>query len=126
MFLDTFAWIEYFEGSRRGAKVKDLLERHAVIYTSPMVLAEIQSKVTRLASPGEADRRVEHVVTNAIVVEHDAELGREAGRIHAALKPTIPGIGLADCFILAAARAKGVRVLTGDPHFKGLPDVDVL
>lgn len=126
MFIDTFAWVEYFEGSQKGAKVRGRLDATTVTYTSPMVIAEVTSKYTRLLGRDDAKRRVAFVLDHCVVVEHTAELGESAGAIHAELKGKVDGIGMADCFILAAARAKGVRVLTGDPHFKGLPDVELL
>lgn len=126
MFLDTFAWIEYFEGSAKGARVRAALDEVGVAYTSPMVLAELTSKYTRAHGAEDARQRVEHVVKNCVVIDHTLDIGVAAGSIHAALKPKVDGIGLADCFIIAAARSKGTRVLTGDPHFRGVPDADVL
>jgi len=124
--VDTFAWIEYFEGSAKGAKVRAALDEAEVAYTSPMVLAELTSKYTRTSGEDDARRRVEHVLRHCVLIEHTAELGVEAGTIHATLKPKVEGIGLADCFILAAARTRRARVLTGDPRFRDVPDADVL
>jgi predicted nucleic acid-binding protein len=126
MFLDTFAWIEYFEGTAKGAKVRQRLDASDVVYTSPMVLAELTSKYTRTSGKDDAQRRVAFVLDHCVMVDHTAELGATAGALHAELKGEIAGIGMADCFVLAAARSKGARVLTGDPHFKGVPDADVL
>lgn len=126
MFLDTWAWIEYFKGTRKGQRVRELMDAEAVLYTSPMVLAEVQSKFTRTAGPEDAERRVRYIQAQSAVVEHTAELGIAAGALHAQLKATVPGFGMADAFVLAAARSRGVRVVTGDPHFGGLPDAVLL
>ena len=32
--IDAYAWIEYFEGSERGKKVKELLEKTIVLQLS--------------------------------------------------------------------------------------------
>lgn len=126
MFLDTFAWVEYFEGTTKGARVKSALDATDVAYTSPMVLAELTSKYARAHGPEDARRRVDVVLKHCVLVEHTAEIGIRAGTIHAELKPKVVGIGLADCFIIAAARDRGVRILTGDPHFANVPDADAL
>jgi len=126
LLLDSFAWMEYFESTKKGQKVKASLDAAGVAYTSPTVLAEVFSKYARARGEDDARARVEFILEQCAVVEEDADVGVEAGRIHAAMKPNVRGFGLADAFILAAARARGVRVLTGDPHFAGVEDADML
>lgn len=126
MLLDTFAWIEDFQGSAKGRGVGDRLDASPIVYTSPMVLAEVYSKVARVYGSDEADRRVAFVLRAAAVIEPSAELGVAAGRIHHEMKGRVEGFGMADAFILAAARSRKARVLTGDPHFAGVPDAEML
>lgn len=126
MFLDTFAWLEYFMGGTKGGRVRERLDAADVAYTCPMVLAELTSKLTRTVGASEASARVAFVQEHCVVVEHTPELGIAAGRIHAEMKPRAEGFGMADAFVLAAARSKGVHVLTGDPHFKEFEDVELL
>jgi predicted nucleic acid-binding protein len=126
MFLDTFAWVEYFQGTARGREVRDRLDRTAVVYASPMVLAEVYSKFARTMGSDDAERRVAFILAQTALIEHTGEVGLAAGRIHAEMRGAVPGFGMADAFILAAARSRGVRVLTGDPHFEDLPDADLL
>lgn len=38
----------------------------------------------------------------------------------------IPDFGLADAIILASARSRKIKVLTGDPHFKNFKDAVML
>ena len=54
------------------------------------------------------------------VIPIDDEIAVEAAKIHADAKETMGDFGLADAFVLASARYKHVKVLTGDPHFKVL------
>lgn len=126
MFLDTFAWLEYFMGSAKGNRVRERIEDAPIIYTCPMVLAEVASKLERAINETEAADRTAFIVEHAVMIEHTAGIGILAGRIHAMMKEQVAGFGMADAFILAAARSKGVRVLTGDPHFKGVEDADLL
>lgn len=126
LLVDTHAWMDYFEGSARGARVKARIDEAEVIYTCPMVVAELASKYTRALGAAESKRRTDHVLHHSVMIEHTLETALAAGSIHAELKPRVEGIGLADCFILACARSKSARVLTGDPHFAGLDDAVVL
>lgn len=122
MFFDTWAWVEYFEGSEAGEHVRELLDGEPVVYTSPMVLAEVRSKYGRLVDAEDGRERVDFVLRNTALIDHDEEIGRDAGRIHAEQKEQDSSFGMADAFVLAAARSRGVSVLTGDPHFEGLED----
>lgn len=126
VFFDTWAWVEYFEGSEAGKQVRDLLDDEPVVYTSPMVLAEVVSKYTRLLGPEDARERADFILENTALIERGEDAGVEAGRIHAERKEDDPSFGMADAFVLAAARSRGVPVLTGDPHFEGLEDGIVL
>lgn len=123
MFIDSFAWIEYFMGTKKGIKVRKIIDSPALTYTSPTVIAEIYSKSIRTDGPKKANERVDLILDRCIFVATDEKIAMNAGEIHGEMKPQIKDFGLADAFILATARSRGVKVLTGDPHFKYLGDV---
>ncbi len=122
MFIDSFAWIEYFMGTERGRKVKKIIEGNVITYTSPTVIAEIFSKSVRTDGQDKARERVDFIVDRCVLIQTDENIAVEAGRLHGEMKPKIKDFGLADAFILASARSKGAKVVTGDPHFKDLDD----
>ena len=122
MFIDSFAWIEYFMGTERGRKVKKIIEGNVITYTSPTVIAEIFSKSVRTDGQDKARERVDFIVDRCVLIQTDENIAVEAGRLHGEMKPKIRDFGLADAFILASARSKGAKVVTGDPHFKDLED----
>lgn len=126
MFLDTFAWLSYFMGDQRGAAVRERLETTDVVYSCPMVIAELTSKLTRIYDAERAALCVAFVLEHAVLIPHDADIGQQAGLIHHEMKARVPDFGMADAFILAAARSRNTRVLTGDPHFKGVPEAELL
>ncbi len=83
-------------------------------------MAEIVSKfIRRGRDPRLALRALEDNSTLQVV---DTGLAKLAGELHADIKKKIHDFGLADAFVLATARSKVANVLTGDPHFKGLPE----
>lgn len=45
---------------------------------------------------------------------------------HKGEKVKTPDFGLADAIILASARSRNMKVLTGDPHFKNFKDAVML
>jgi predicted nucleic acid-binding protein len=116
MLIDSFAWIEYFMGTEKGEEVKNVVESNIKLYTSPIVIAEMYSKSLR--TDGRAEERRNFIVKRCAVIPIEEEIAVEAAKIHAEAKKTMEDFGLADAFVLASARYKNVKVLTGDPHFK--------
>lgn len=119
--VDAFAWIEYLDGTTRGTRVRDLLEDHRNAFTtSTASLAEVLSKFIRNGrDPALALKAIED---NTSLEPVDTELARLAGELHAELRKKIRDFGLADAFVLATARKKSAKVLTGDPHFETIPE----
>jgi predicted nucleic acid-binding protein len=109
------------DGTRKGAGVRDKIEDpHNTCFTSLVTLAEVVSKFIR----GGRDPRVvlKALEDNSNLQTVDLAVARLAGEIHAEVKKKVADFGLADAFVLATARSKGFKVLTGDPHFKTIPE----
>ncbi len=124
MMLDSFAWMEYFMGTRKGEKVKRFVDDDSQLYTSPIVIAEIYSKSLR--TDGRAEERKDFIMKRCAAVLLDVNIAVEAAKIHAENKVKIPDFGLADAIILASARSRRIKVLTGDPHFENFDDAVML
>ncbi|HEY9246322.1 MAG TPA: type II toxin-antitoxin system VapC family toxin [Candidatus Methanoperedens sp.] len=124
MMLDSFAWMEYFMGTPKGEKVKKLVDDDSQLYTSPIVVAEIYSKSLR--TDGKAEERKDFIMNRCAVVALEVNIAVEAAKIHAENKVKIDDFGLADAIILASARSRKIKVLTGDPHFKIFKDAVML
>ena len=120
IIVDAYAWIEYLDGTRRGEKLRDLLETEADLYTSAVTLAEVASKAARTGRDHKTAHRV--IRGNSTIVEADEQLSVETGLLHAEIGATIRDFGLSDAYVLATARRLGAEVLTGNPHFKDIGD----
>lgn len=128
--IDTYAWVEYLVGSRIGRKAKDLIEGRDSS-TPSVVMAEL---VKWYLSEVEAGRRtqsemndhLEFVSASSPIVPLDDVLARESGELDFLMKKRIKGWPLADSIIYATAKARRAKVVSGDPHFKGLADVEFL
>ncbi|RLI77576.1 hypothetical protein DRP05_09740 [Archaeoglobales archaeon] len=59
MMVDSFAWMGYFMGTEKGKKVKEIVESDEILYTSPVILAEIFSKTQR--TDGSGKEKVEFI-----------------------------------------------------------------
>lgn len=116
MLVDTSAWLEYFQGTSRGRSVRDVVDGGEILYTTPIILAELTSKSIRTDGVAKAEERVRFVLERTVHLPMDDALGIEAGRIHADKKRDFSDFGLADAFIQAAANARGIKVLSFDPH----------
>ena len=120
MLLDSFAWMEYFMGTQEGEKVRRFVDDDIQLYTSPIVIAEIYSKSLR--TDGNAEERKDFIVKRCALIVLDEIIAVEAAKIHAEKKIKTPDFGLADALILASARNRKIKVVTGDPHFKDFKD----
>ncbi|HEY9204859.1 MAG TPA: PIN domain-containing protein [Candidatus Methanoperedens sp.] len=124
MMLDSFAWMEYFMGTHKGEKVKKLVDDDTQLYTSPIVIAEIYSKSLR--TDGNAEERKDFIMKRCAMAALNVNIAVEAAKIHAENKVKVTDFGLADAIILASARSRKIKVLTGDAHFKNFKDAVML
>jgi len=121
---DAYAWVEYLDGTPRGEKLRAILEGDAKTYTSAVTLAEVVSKAARTGRDHQTAYAIIH--GNSTIVDADEQLSNQTGILHAEIRRTIHGFGLADAYVLATARRLGAKVLTGDPHFTGVDDAIML
>lgn len=122
--VDSFAWIEYLEGSDLGAETEAILEDGDAAFTPTPVVAEVTSKALRAGKDANVAWQV--MRTWSQVLPLDAETARAAGALHAQQRRRVPDFALTDAVVLAFARKLDATVVTGDPHFRGLRGVRFL
>ena len=71
-------------------------------------------------------RERDFIMNRCAVVALEVNIAVEAAKIHAENKVKIPDFCLADAIILASARSRKQKVMTGDPHFKNFKDAVML
>jgi len=118
--IDSYAWVEYFRGSARGAKARDYIESGSVA-TSAITIAEMQEKYLREKWRHFAED-LSFIMTRSTLIPIDRIIAQAAGQINYSRKRVRKDWGMADSIVLATARELSARVLTGDPHFKDLPE----
>lgn len=118
--IDSYAWIEYFRGSPSGNRARQFIEKGSSA-TASITLVEMQEKYLRERwTTFEVD--LGFIATRTSVIPMDRELSISAGRINFENKKKIRNWGMADSIILATARILSAKVVTGDPHFKGMKE----
>ena len=117
--IDTFAWIEYFAGTTRGEKARQFIEKGDAV-TPSVVVAEFTDKYVREGINPED--KLKFMRSKTMVSPLDDETAEAAGRISADRRKKVKGWGLVDSCVLATARARGLKVVTGDGHFAGLDE----
>lgn len=124
ILVDTHAWIEYFIGSPAGRRARRLIEDPSTPLVTPeCCLAEIRGWALResrdfrpLENLVRQNSKVEPVRLqdwmSAADIRHEMRTRRR-----------VPTFGMMDALLVAQQRRMGCRLLTGDPHFKGLRGV---
>ena len=119
--IDAYAWVEYLVGSEAGDKVRVVLEEeNNEVYTCAVTVAEVVSKTARESRDFEAAYDI--LISNSQVVNVNEEISKEAGMLHSEMRKTKRDFGLADAYVLTVAKRIKAKVLTGDPHFKGVKE----
>ena len=121
--IDSYAWLEYFMGTTKGEKAKKIIDSAENIKLTPTIcLSEIYAKVLRVENQGKAELQRTFIKLRSAITPLTEEIAVESAKIDVEMKKKITGWGLADSIVLATARKKKAKVLTGDKHFKNLKE----
>lgn len=123
MLLDTYAWVEFFRGTKKGAKVKEVLEQE-FCYTCIISLAEITKWC--LKNNLTVIKYIEAIQQASVIIPLSNAICALAGKICFETKKEIKDFGMMDALILATAQASGLKVLTGDKHFRDFSNTIML
>ncbi len=119
--IDSYAWVEYFRGTSSGGLVRPYVEGDRAA-TSTLTLAELREKYLREKwSSFQGD--LEFMSTRSLVMPVNRQIALLAGELNYTRKRTVKDWGMADSVVLATARNASAKVVTGDKHFEGLPDI---
>lgn len=118
VLIDSWAWIEFFQGSHAGSKVMGYLEDDSDLIISTINLAEVYRWILRYYDQKTAEEKRMAMKERCMLISVDEEIAVQAAEIRNRLK-----WGLGDSIVYATARREAARVLTGDSDFKGQDDV---
>ena len=119
--IDSYAWIEYFKGSEQGRKVAPHIEGgHGL--TSFVVVAELSAYYAHEKMEAWQER-YRFIESKSAILELTLEIAKAAGRTRQEMRKERPKFGLIDALIYETAKSLKATVISGDPHFEGLPNV---
>jgi predicted nucleic acid-binding protein len=116
--IDSWAWIEFFQGSEAGKVVKGYIDDDQDIIISTINLAEVYRWILRYYNDKVADEKRLAMKERCVLIDVDEEIAINAAKIKHNLK-----WGLGDSIVYATAKRESSKVLTGDSDFKGMADV---
>lgn len=123
--IDSWAWIEYLDGTEKGRKVQEIVENaENEIITYWINISEIISVAKRKDMDYQSISSVLQSITRIFV--GDVNFAVFVGKRHAEIKAKMKDFGLIDACVLATAEKKGAKIVTGDPHFKTVKNVIML
>jgi predicted nucleic acid-binding protein len=114
--------MEYFRGSDIGTRAKPQIENSNNI-TPTIVLAEMSQKFKQLGR-SDLPEKLSFIRQRSMILPLDEPIALLAGEIRANVP--VQGMGLVDCILLAASRLYSAKVVTGDPHFRGLAEAEFI
>jgi predicted nucleic acid-binding protein len=113
--IDTWVWVEYWRGN---GEVKEWIEDRSPLFSSTISFAEVvRYFITEGRDPETILTCLKDIRVRCTVVPVDETIATLAGHLK---NREVQGI--ADSIILATARNGNHQVVTGDPHFKDMPD----
>jgi predicted nucleic acid-binding protein len=125
MLLDTYAWVEFFIGSKAGKKVLKAIQENRC-FTSILSLAEIVDWCFKNDLKEKAKQYIEIVEKASTILNITKEIAILAGEMNQERKKKVKGWGMIDSIILATATFYNLKILTGNSHFKDLENVEIL
>jgi predicted nucleic acid-binding protein len=128
--IDTYAWVEYFLGSTKGAKARANIEGGRGL-TPSIAICELRRWYLREIEAGRKSQRemrdhFAYVESVTEVLPLDAPLAMQAGKMDFLMKKRITDWPLAGSVIYATAKSRSAQLVTGDPHFETLEDITFL
>ncbi len=121
ILLDSYALIEYTRGSSIGAKIMQIIDEADEVFTTSANLYETRYRLEETIGEKNAEDAIERILVTIVSLPVDDRVALRAGK----LRKKFAGkkMGAVDFFVLAAADVHGLKIVSGDPHFKGLANV---
>lgn len=116
--LDTWALVEFYEGTEIGERIYSLIEGEESVFTPIVSIAELSDNYHNGNFKTDHNwKQIErYIEANTQIINLNSNIGSEAGKIKAQERQEKPQFGLMDALILATAKQNNLVLLTGDPH----------
>jgi len=125
MLIDTYAWVEFFRGTERGKAARKTLKAEKC-YISVVTVAELVEWCLKNDLGARIEEYAREIARSSVLLGLDEQIAMLAGKVNYDRKKTARGWGMMDSLILATAVSYNLNILTGDSHFRDLPNAKML
>lgn len=123
--IDTYAWIEYLLGTRKGEKLRNLfIDNQIKFITLDSTLAEVYNHC--LKDNINFEKVYEIIKINSVIFPVLKEHWLNASKIRYDLRKKITDFGMIDAILVARQYELKCKIITGDTHFRNLPNIDFI
>jgi len=120
--VDTHSWIEYFIGSEQGSELNKFLKKgDSKFITMECCLSEIKSFC--LKNNLDFNKSLDTIRENSFILPVLREHWLNAAAIRLEMRKKIKNFGLIDAILVAKQQELKCKIISGDPHFKGMKNV---
>jgi len=116
--VDSWCWIEYFEGTKLGKPVKERIDSNETLFISVINLSEVYKWGLIKKTEKEANEMAHIMLSRCFIIPVEPTTALNAAKTNFEKK-----WGLGDSLIYESAKAHKLTLVTGDPHFKKEKDV---
>ncbi|MBN2517532.1 MAG: type II toxin-antitoxin system VapC family toxin [Candidatus Altiarchaeota archaeon] len=119
--FDTYAWVEYFQGSEKGEEAKQYIDSDGIIFTPTICLSEFKAKLLKEGiSKSDQEKAINVILARSLLMPLDSDIALKAAEFKN------EGLYLVDAVVYATAMRNKTQLLTGDKHFEGYDNVRFL
>ena len=120
--IDTYAWVEYINGSDKASSLRKLLENlDNKFITLECCIAELAGFSYK--KQVNFEKIYELIKRNSIILPVLTKNWIDAAKIRFELRKKIPHFGLVDSILVAKQKELSCKIISGDPHFKNLKNI---
>ena len=120
--IDSWAWIEYFTGSKAGLILRNLLDnKNHKFITIECTVAELKSYCLRTNNDFSQIYNV--LKRNSIILPVLTNHWLESAEIRHEIRKRVNDFGLIDAILVSKQNELKCKIVSGDPHFKGLKNI---
>ncbi len=123
IIFDTYAWIEYFQGTSKGRVVEKYLEGNKVL-TPAVVLLELNYKSDK--EGWDFKRYFNFIKSHSKIIGMNEKFVFSFGNFYNKIRKKLRNMGITGIIILHTAVLNDAKVLTGDKHFKSFEQTIML
>lgn len=116
--IDSWAWVEYFKGSRTGERAREWIEGDEKAIISTINIAEVYRWILQFYNEAVAEEKREVMKKRCFIIPVTESIAVEAAKVRKE-----KGFGLGDAIVHSTAKSESSEILTGDEDFKDMDNV---